>query len=858
MVTESNPETATRDQLLAEIASLRDRLATSEEVLQAIREGEVDAFVVSTEKGPRIFTLQTADQSYRSLVEDMQQGAAILSTEGVILYGNQSLATLLKLPLAQLIGTSLQQFLSPQDYLRLEAQAQIPAGNHHQAIELYLIPPHGEEIPIYMTISSVRVDETPKTCVVITDLTLQKQHEATLAAEQLARLILEQAGEAVLVCDAQGRVLRASQVACELWGPRLFLQPFDALGLRVPDPLPPPGFESLDRGQPASKTSQPFSIAPVLKGSCIKGLEVGLTDHQGRNLSLILNARPLAQPSQPTLGAVIVLTDITKRKHIEIQWQKTLTELQQAKDDLELRVEERTLALRQINAELEQARLLSETANRAKSEFLANMSHEIRTPMNAVLGFTDLLQPLVTAPSARHYLKAITSSGKTLLALINDILDLSKIEAGKLEIHPERLSIRDTMQDIHAIFRQSASSKGVDLGLTVADSVPNYLYLDEVRLRQILFNVIGNAIKFTEQGTVSIQVDQCKTKTDKPHHIHLRIIVQDTGIGIALDQQGRIFEAFTQSDGQSTRKFGGTGLGLAITQRLVHLMGGEIGVSSALGAGTTFTLGFPDVKTAPKHFRRSEVTHGVVSLHQLVPSRILIVDDVMSNCDLLVGYLADSPHEVKVVLSGEDALPLAQSWHPDVILMDLRMPGMNGIETTQILKQDPDTASIAVILVTASAQANHQDLVPDLYAGVLRKPINYRDLTIALHKVLPLMSASRSEGASSRPAPAPSPTLEENLFSAADYLSLSQALQGILVSQWQELRKTLILQQLERFINTLAEVADRWPYPPLVHYMDHLEQELKDFDWEQLPRSVAAFEELVEIVQNQASQMPEV
>lgn len=345
----------TKTELLAEIQALRDRLATCEETLHAIQVGEGDGFVGSPSDEPQVFTLQTTAQAYRLLLEEMQEGTAILSAEGLILYGNHSLATLLQQPLKQLIGTDFRQFLSVRDSLLFQSCMDATTQNASNPLELCLISASAVEIPTCMTIRSLKVDEALLTCVVITDLTQQKRHEKTLAAERLARLMLEQTGEAILVCDADGMVIRASQVACELWGAKLLGQPLDSLGL-VPAIAPTP--PDSDQPEPPPKASHSSTISSVfqsvLEGACIQGLEVELEDPCGQRLNLILSARPLADVDSHKLGAVVFLTDITPRKRIETQHQQALIELGQAKTDLEQRVAERTAELSEINTDLRQ------------------------------------------------------------------------------------------------------------------------------------------------------------------------------------------------------------------------------------------------------------------------------------------------------------------------------------------------------------------------------------------------------------------------------------------------------------------------------------------------------------------------
>lgn len=343
----------TKAELLEEIRALRERLHTSEETLNAIKVGAIDALVISTQDGPRIFTLKTADQSYRLLVEEMQQGAAILSAEGLVLYCNQSLATLLQQPIETIIGAYLQQFLSLQDTLLFQSGIKAASQGERTSMDLFLLTSNAIEIPIFMTISLIQVDETWLYCVVITDLTEQKRHEETMAAERLARLMLEQAGEAILVCSPNGTIIRASQVACELWGQKLIWQPFDSLEIM---PIPPRSASDLLEESPLINPITPpplFSISSILGGDSIQGLEVEMDAPQGQRLNFILNARPLTDIDHQPLGAVVVLTDITDRKRIETQRRQALAELGKAKAELEQRVAERTAELRQINASLQ-------------------------------------------------------------------------------------------------------------------------------------------------------------------------------------------------------------------------------------------------------------------------------------------------------------------------------------------------------------------------------------------------------------------------------------------------------------------------------------------------------------------------
>ncbi len=380
-------------------------------------------------------------------------------------------------------------------------------------------------------------------------------------------------------------------------------------------------------------------------------------------------------------------------------------------------------------SELEVAREEAVKANKMKSEFLANMSHEIRTPMNAIIGFTDLLGKLHLEHVAKNYVKSIKDSSKLLLTLINDILDLSKVEAGKLKLEAVPTDLNIIAQELENIFSFKAKAKNLHFQTIVDKNVPPSLICDEVRLSQILFNLISNAIKFTHEGYVKVHISALEH--DSNERIDLKFVVEDSGIGIAEHEQHNIFKAFTQQSQQSNKFYGGTGLGLAIVTKLVSMMHGTISLESEPNVGSKFTVLFKNTLVSSEKSLNSQILTQDVLFE---PASILIVDDIDINRKLLKDYFEKEPFTLFEARNGKEAVTLAQKEKIDLILMDIKMPVMDGYEATKIIKEH---SNIPIIAITASVINRLEDPRNELFDIFLHKPIEFDSLVNVLSKILP-------------------------------------------------------------------------------------------------------------------------
>ena len=569
----------------------------------------------------------------------------------------------------------------------------------------------------------------------INDSLAIKIHEATEEIREksdFVQLILKSVGEGIFGLDSEGRITFVNPAALQM----VLYNEDEMIGEIAHDLI-----QSCNADMERYPIENSLLFRGLKQGYPVRSDAEVFLDKQGRAFPVEYYSTPIYGDTGGIKGAVIAFRDITERK-------KAQQELLQHRDHLQELVEEKTKDLQTAVETAESARLDAEAASRAKSEFLANMSHELRTPLNSLLILAEMFAENRTGnlkPNQVEEASIIYSSGKDLLELINEILDLAKVEAGKMELNVQEVDLQSIVSSMKKKFNPLADDKGLAFHVDVSEDIPKFIRSDRTRIEQIVRNLLSNAFKFTHKGHIALRVfrplgEMLAESPGLSLVPSIAISVQDSGVGIPEGKKEAIFKAFQQADGSTSRKYGGTGLGLSISRELSNLLGGEIQLRSSEGEGSTFTL------ILPENNRECETRQKKESEVEAEPlSEMLNDDDVERGNDgeqpLLI--IEDDPHFVKILKkkvnargltcvtarTGESGVALALKYKPHAIILDIELPGMSGLEVLDKLRMDPDTANIPVYFMTI------RDDVPKLsdqaIIGFLTKPISQQQLSQA-------------------------------------------------------------------------------------------------------------------------------
>ncbi|MFS0869497.1 PAS domain S-box protein [Paenibacillus xylanilyticus] len=646
---------------------------------------------------------QQSLQEYQSLFDCNPLGVASLDLEGNLLKANVGQELLTGHSKEELLSQSFDHLIDPVDLAKTRYHFEESVKGNAQSYEIGLIHQDGRRIETrVINVPIILEDRVVGVYGITSDITESKRYVEEIENLSYERaLILNAMSEGVIGLDQNGRLIFANPAASEMMG-------------FCPSEMNGRHFEHIILQMQSEAIPYPVNETPIVKavreGRSLPRTESVFWRQDGSSFLAEFQLKPIMDQGN-TRGGVLVFRDMTSVKDI-------------------IRAKE-----------------AAEQADRAKSEFLAIMSHELRTPLNGIMGMAHLLKETELDAEQSGFAEIIIDSGESLLHILNEILDFSKIEAGKMDLSREAVDIQEMLANVVELFALKAAEKNIELYCEMSNRIPERVRGDETRIRQILINLVGNAVKFTEKGSIQIRVDASVAEDGDPNKLNLSFVVKDTGIGIPMDKQHQLFQSFSQLDPAINRKYGGTGLGLAISKKLVELMGGAIGVQSEMGKGAEFHFTLLLEKWQDESgdvVEGSEETDGYDDQSQLAANiRILIAEDQPVNSHLMEELLRKHGGVCDIVENGDEAVRALERESYDIVFMDIKMPIMDGIEATCKIRQThPEIPVIAAI--TAFAGASDREAC--LQCGMqdfISKPFSSSEITRVLRTWVPYIRAHR-------------------------------------------------------------------------------------------------------------------
>jgi PAS domain S-box-containing protein len=629
--------------------------------------------------------------------------------------------------------------------------------------------------------------------------TIQNIHEKKVTEEQMEKLamIVERSNSSMAIGDADGNLIWVNGAFTKMNGYTLE----EVAGKKAGHIL-----QGVGTDQEVVK-----KIGKAIKDKEEVRVEILNYKKSGEGYWVDLNIQPVFDEKGTLINYIAMHDNITERKRL-------IKEIEFAKD-------------------------AAETANKAKSEFLANMSHEIRTPMNAIIGFSDLLYNSIENKKQKSQIDSIRTSSKNLLRIINDILDLSKIEAGKMQMLYEPVNLRASVKEIENMFMLKIKEKKLEFVLEYDESIPQTVIIDEIRLRQILFNLIGNSVKFTESGLVKLAIRK-KENSESKDKIDLQIFVEDTGIGLPEEKQNTVFEAFNQQLGFNAKKYGGTGLGLPITKRLIDIMGGTISFISKANIGTAFEINLPGIEVSSERTEKeSKIDFNPYSV-AFEKAKILICDDNLENRKLIIDILEFSPLTLFEAENGLEAVELATKKIPDLILMDLKMPELNGFDATRMIKSQELTKGIPVIAISASLVFLMEDAhAKELFDDFLLKPVNISELLETMKKYLKYSVFDSTKSSFDAGNILTKELTEHEQLVLPELL---KELEGEFTLKYNDVVQNNVIDDIKEFGNEVAALGQKYTFADIKIFGEDIVTFADNFDVERLLKTLSLFPSVIQ------------